>query len=68
MAGLFNWRTILRGALITIGTWLTAIPCPDPDAGCLTRIIGAGLVMLGGSLGSSASSVKAAKGGGGPVV
>lgn len=68
MGGFFNWRTLLRGALITVGTWLVGIPCPDLGEGCLTRIIGAALVMLGGSLGSSSSSVRAAKGGGGPVV
>lgn len=67
MGGLFNWRTILRGVLITVGTWLTAMPCPEPGADCLTRIIGAALVMLGGSLGSSPSSVKAGKAGTGLV-
>lgn len=60
MSGLFNWRTLLRGIFMGVGTWLAAVPCPVPEDQCFTTIIGSFLVMLGAALGSSAQSVRAA--------
>lgn len=49
---LINWRTILRGLLTGLGAWLLTMPEP-------LQQIGAAVMAIGVSIGSSANSVKA---------
>lgn len=59
MGSFFNLRTIIRGALGTVGSFLVGMSCGEtPEAQCITQIVGSFLIGLGLAIGSSGQSVK----------